>query len=229
MKTKNAAAAFRAAFPYTLPIMAAYLVLSVAYGILMQSKGYSPIWALLISMLAYGGSMQYAAVNLFTVPFDPLGAFVLSVTVNARYLFCSTGMLKRFSGLGKYRPFLFFSLSDESFAIAATAEPPAGIKSGPFYTAVFLLNYLYWAVGTLLGGLIGGLLPFNASGLDFTLTAMYTAMLIDLLHDRKSRFCGLVGVGCTVAAVLLFGSGNPVIPAMIMILIILIPSRRLSL
>ena len=229
MKIKNVSAAFRAACPYTIPIMAAYLVLSVAYGVLMQSKGYSPIWALLISMLAYGGSMQYAAVNLFTVPFDPLNAFILSLTVNARYLFCSTGMLKRFSDVGKCRPFLFFSLSDESFAIAATTEPPDGIKPGPFYTAVFLLNYLYWAAGTLLGGLLGSLLPFDAGGLEFTLTAMYTAMLIDLLHDRKSRFCGLVGVGCTAAAVLLFGSQNPVIPAMIMILVILIPARRLSL
>ena len=229
MKIKNVSAAFRAACPYTIPIMAAYLVLSVAYGVLMQSKGYSPIWALLISMLAYGGSMQYAVVNLFTVPFDPLNAFILSLTVNARYLFCSTGMLKRFSDVGKCRPFLFFSLSDESFAIAATTEPPDGIKPGPFYTAVFLLNYLYWAAGTLLGGLLGSLLPFDAGGLEFTLTAMYTAMLIDLLRDRKSRFCGLVGVGCTAAAVLLFGSQNPVIPAMIMILVILIPARRLSL
>lgn len=107
MKIKNASAAFRAAFPYTIPIMTAYLVLSVAYGVLMQSKCYSPIWALLISMLAYGGSMQYAAVNLFTVPFDPLNAFILSLTVNARYLFCNTGMLKRFSSAGKCRPFLF--------------------------------------------------------------------------------------------------------------------------
>ena len=198
MKIKNASAAFRAACPYTIPIMAAYLVLSVAYGVLMQSKGYSPIWALLISMLAYGGSMQYAAVNLFTVPFDPLNAFILSLTVNARYLFCSTGMLKRFSDVGKCRPFLFFSLSDESFAIAATTEPPDGIKPGPFYTAAFLLNYLYWAAGTLLGGLLGSLLPFDAGGLEFTLTAMYTAMLIDVNHGsavwsasaaRLPQFC----------------------------------------
>ncbi len=43
--------------------------------------------------------------------------------------------------------------------LAATTEPPDGIKPGPFYTAVFLLNYLYWAAGTLLGGLLGSLLP----------------------------------------------------------------------
>ena len=99
-------------------------------------------------------------------------------------------------------------------------------------TAVVCLVFLLigkWSTSVLLGGLLGSLLPFDAGGLEFTLTAMYTAMLIDLLHDRKSRFCGLVGVGCTAAAVLLFGSQNPVIPAMIMILVILIPARRLSL
>ena len=69
METKKSV--FRAAFPYTVPVIAGYLVLSIAYGILMQSKGYSPIWALLISLLAYSGSMQYAAVSLLqcrTIP-----------------------------------------------------------------------------------------------------------------------------------------------------------------
>lgn len=220
---------FKAAFPHTVPIMAAYLVLSVAYGILMQQKGYGPLWSTLISLVVYGGSLQFASANLFAAPFDPLSAFILSITVNARYLFCSVGMLQRFSKAGRYKPFLYFALSDESFAIAAMTDPPRGMGSGPFYTAVFLLNYLYWAAGTFIGGLIGSLLPFEAAGLDFTLTAMYTAMLIDLLRDRRSRFCGLAGVVCTVAAILIFGASQPVIPALLMILAVLIPARRLSL
>lgn len=224
METKKSV--FRAAFPYTVPVMAGYLVLSIAYGILMQSKGYSPIWALLISLLAYSGSMQYAAVSLFTMPYNPVNAFILSVSVNARYLFCSVGMLKKFRDFGKYRPFLFFALSDESFATAATTEPPEGMDGGKFYSVIFLLNYLYWASGTLLGGLIGKMLPFSTAGLDFTLTAMYTAMFIDLLSDRKSRFCGVAGVICTLLARLVFGSGNLVIPALIFILCVLIPARR---
>ena len=53
---------FKAAFPYTVPVMTGYLVLSAAYGVLMQSKGYGPLWSTLTSALAFSGSMQYAAV-----------------------------------------------------------------------------------------------------------------------------------------------------------------------
>ncbi len=216
----------RVAFPYTVPVMAGYLVLSVAYGILMQSKGCSPVWALLVSLLAYSGSMQYAAVPYFAAPFDPLGAFVLSLTINARYFFCSMGMLNRFADAGKSRPLLFYMLSDESFAIAATTPPPPEVSSGAFYTAVFVLNYLYWGIGTLAGGLLGSLLPFAIQGLDFTLTAMYVAMLTDMLRQRSTRRCALVGAGCSLAALLVFGSGRMVIPALGLIFLIFIPTRR---
>lgn len=157
----------RVAFPYTVPVMAGYLVLSVAYGILMQSKGCSPVWALLVSLLAYSGSMQYAAVPYFAAPFDPLGAFVLSLTINARYFFCSMGMLDRFADAGKSRPLLFYMLSDESFAIAATTPPPPEVSSGAFYTAVFVLNYLYWGIDTLAGGLLWFAAALCHSGAGF--------------------------------------------------------------
>lgn len=228
MKKTKRVDVIRAAFPHTIPVMAGYLVLSLAYGIMMESKGYSPLWATLVSFLAYGGSMQYAAVEKFTTAFDPVGSFILSLTINARYLFCSVGMLNKFSKTGKFRPFLFFSLSDESFAVAATVEPPKGIPEGPFYFWVFFLNYLYWGVGTLFGGLIGTLIPFDTTGLDFALTAMYVAMLIDLLRDKKSAFCGLTGVFCSVIALIVFGTQNLVIFSLVLILLVLIPARRLK-
>ena len=44
-------AVFRAAFPHTVPIMTGYLVLSLAYGVLMRSKGYGAPWSLCIILL----------------------------------------------------------------------------------------------------------------------------------------------------------------------------------
>ena len=229
MSKSNQRKAFRAAFPHTVPIMAAYLVLSFAYGIIMQSKGYNPVLAVALSALVYGGSLQYAAVDLFTTEFDPLSALLLGLSVNARYLFCSVGMLSRFADTGKVRPFLFFALSDESFAVAATVDPPQGVKSGAFYFWVCMLDYLYWVVGTLLGGLFGAMVKLDTAGLDFTLTAMYIAIFVDLLRDRRSRICGLIGVLCTTAALLIFGRDGLVAPALVMILAVLIPLRRVEL
>lgn len=217
---------FRAAFPHTLPVMTGYLVLSLAYGVLMQSKGYGPLWSTLTSALAYSGSMQYAAVILFAGSFDPLAALVLSITINARYIFCSVGMLNRFSNTGLFKPFLFFALSDESFALASTLDVPVGMDKGRFYFAMFLLDYSYWVLGTLAGGLIGQMIRFSTAGLDFALTAMYAALFIDLLCDRSSRISGVIGLVCTVLSLFIFGSGNVVIPAMVLIIIVLVAGRR---
>ena len=108
----NHRAALKAAFPATVPVLTGYGCLGLAYGLLMAANGYGPLWSTLTSALAYSGSMQYAAVILFAGSFDPLAALVLSITINARYIFCSVGMLNRFSNTGLFKPFLFFALSD---------------------------------------------------------------------------------------------------------------------
>ena len=217
---------FKAAFPHTIPIMMAYFVLALAYGIILASYGYGPLWAALASLLIFGGSIQYATTPLFISPFNPLEGFVLSISINARFLFCSIGMLNEFEDAGKYRGFLFFALSDESFALAATVKPPAGMDKGRFLFLMFLLNYSYWAIGSFLGGLIGGLITLDTTGLDFALTAMYTAMLIDLMKDKRSRLCGIIGLACTCLSLVIFGASNMVIPALVLILIVLVLGRR---
>ena len=50
--------ALRAAFPLTIPVMAGYLVLGMGFGILLQSRGYSFLWAGIMSLTIYAGSMQ---------------------------------------------------------------------------------------------------------------------------------------------------------------------------
>ena len=83
----RAAAAVRAAFPHTLPVLMGFSCLGLTYGVLMASKGYGALWSFLMSALAFGGSMQYVAISLLTVAFDPLQAFLMSLMVNARHLF----------------------------------------------------------------------------------------------------------------------------------------------
>ena len=139
--TKNWRDVIKAAFPHTVPVLTGYLVLGMTYGILMQARGYGPLWSTLVSIITYGGSAQYAAIVMFAGLFDPVATFILSLTVN-----------------GRYRPFLFFYLSDESFAVGATTEPPAGMDRGRFFFSVFFMDYLYWIIGTFLGGALGRLL-----------------------------------------------------------------------
>ena len=116
--------AIAAAFPHTVPVLTGYLVLGAAYGVLMQSKGFGAPWVLLMSAVAFCGSMQFAAITLLTSAFDPLGAFIMSVMVNARHLFYGVSMLEKYRGLGGAKPILIYTLSDETFSVVFSAEPP---------------------------------------------------------------------------------------------------------
>jgi len=131
--------ALRAAFPATIPVMTGFLCLGTAYGLLMQSKGYGPGWSVLMSAIAFGGSMQFVAVTLLTTAFDPVQAFLLSVMVNARHMFYGLSLLDKYKGLGKVRPFLIYVLCDETLSLGSTLEPPEGVARKDFYFWISLL------------------------------------------------------------------------------------------
>ena len=174
--------ALRAAFPATIPVMTGFLCLGTAYGLLMQSKGYGPGWSVLMSAIAFGGSMQFVAVTLLTTAFDPVQAFLLSVMVNARHMFYGLSLLDKYKGLGKVRAFLIYVLCDETFSLVSTLEPPEGVARRDFYFWISLLDYLYWITGTALGGLLGSFLTFDTTGLDFALTALFVVLFLSLIH-----------------------------------------------
>lgn len=218
--------AFAAAFPTTIPILTGFLVLGAAYGVLMQTKGYGTLWAVLMSAVAFCGSMQFAAITLLTTAFHPLQALLLSFMVNARHLFYGISMLEKYKGLGKLRFFLIYVLCDETFSISASVDPPEGVNRKYFYLGISLLDYLYWVLGTFLGGVLGSFLTFNTAGLDFVLTALFMVLFLEQMKTSKNRLPGLIGLGCAGLSLFLFGADTMVIPAMLMILTILLAGRK---
>lgn len=218
--------AIAAAFPHTVPVLTGYLVLGAAYGVLMQSKGFGAPWVLLMSAVAFCGSMQFAAITLLTSAFDPLGAFIMSVMVNARHLFYGVSMLEKYRGLGGAKPILIYTLSDETFSVVFSAEPPPNVSRKDFYLAISLLDYAYWVGGSLLGSLAGQFIRFDTTGLDFALTGLFVVLFIEQISDPRSRISGIIGVVCTAAARAVFGADQLVIPGMVLVLAVLLIGRK---
>ena len=222
--------ALRAAFPHTIPVLTGFLALGLAYGILMADAGFGVGWSVLMSAVAFGGSMQFVALTLMTTAFDPVQALLLSVMVNARHLFYGLSMLRRYRGIGKLRAFLIYTLCDETFSIVCSAEPPADVPPRAFYFWVSLLDYGYWVLGTFLGGVAGSLLTFDTTGLDFVLTALFTVLFIEQVRKPENRAPGFVGLGATVLSIVtvgqIWGTDNIVLPAMGLILLILLLGRN---
>ena len=226
MKTGKLGGALRAAFPHTIPILTGYVAVGLAYGVLMASKGYNALWSGFVSAFAFCGSMQYVAITLLTSAFDPLQAFLLSLMVNARHLFFSLALLPKYRGAGRLKAFLIYTLSDENFSLSSSVEPPADMDPPLFYFAMSFLTWLYWVTFSVLGGLVGSLLTFNTTGIDFALTALFVVLFIEQVSKRDNRSSGFIGLVCSVAALAVFGADSMVVPAMVLTMAALLLGRR---
>ena len=227
METRSTTkSALRAAFPVTIPVLTGFTCLGLAYGVLMETKGYGPLWATLMSAIAFGGSMQFVAITLLTTVFDPIQAFLLSIMVNARHIFYGLSFLDKYKGLGKIRAYLIYTLCDESFSLISTVEPPEHVEKKDFYFWISFLNYSYWVVATALGGLLGKFITFDTTGLDFALTALFVVLFMEQWKKKENRFAGLTGIACAVAALVIFGAEQMVIPAMVFMAVILLGGRK---
>ncbi|WKY48195.1 AzlC family ABC transporter permease [Eubacteriaceae bacterium ES3] len=215
--------AFKAAFPNTLPILTGFLFLGIAYGIFMTSLGFSPVFPILMSIFIFAGSMEFVTANLLLGTFNPIGAFILTLMVNARHLFYGLSMLDKYQSAGKISPYLIFGMCDESFSINLSASIPNDVEPGRFYFFVTLLNHIYWVAGATIGALFGSLLPFYPKGLDFVMTALLVVIFLDQWLKEDDHQSALIGMGLTLASLLIFGSNRFVVPAMIAILGVLIP------
>ena len=218
---KNLPAALRAAFPHTIPMLTGFLFFGTAYGILMTSRGFGLPWIALISVVVFAGALQFVGISLLTSAFDPLYAFIIALSVNARHLFYGISMLEKYSGTGKIKPYLIFAMCDETFSLLCSIDPPPGIDRRAFLFAVTFLNQSYWVLGSIAGGLIGPLLTFNTYGIDFVMTAFFVVIFLNQWQTRKNRSPALIGLAAATLSLVIFGADNFIIPAMILIVLCL--------
>lgn len=210
----------KTAFPFTVPVMLGYVFLGIAFGVLLSQAGYSPLWALGMSCLIYAGSMQFVCVDLLLSPFSVLGTVMMAIMVNARHSFYAISMLDRYRGLPQ-KPYLIFGLTDETYSVLCSAKIPDGADRGQFYFFVTLLDQLYWIAGSMIGAAAGRLLPFDAEGIDFVMTALFIVIFVNQWEEGGGRIPAALGVGITLICLLIFGAEQFLIPSMIIILIAL--------
>lgn len=218
--------ALMAAFPHTIPILTGFCFLGMAYGIYMNVSGFSFWYPMAMSIVIFGGSLEFVAVSMLLSAFAPLQTFIMTLMIQARHLFYGVAMLEKYRGLGWKRLYLIFGLCDETFSVNYTAQVPEGVDRGWFYFFVTLLNQLYWVIGATAGGLLGSLLSFNTQGLDFVMTAMFVVIFLEQWLKEKKHYTALMGLGASVLCLLGFGSDSFLLPTMICILVLLTVFRR---
>lgn len=218
----------RQAFLKSVPVMAGYIVLGIGFGILMRNAGYGIAWAAAMSIFIYAGSMQYVGVGLLTGGASILTTIITTVMVNARHLFYSISMIDRYRGAGKYKPYMIFALTDETYSLLCDGSVPDGADANAYRFLVSLLNHCYWVTGSILGSMLGSILPFSTEGIEFSMTALFIVSFTEQWLTTKDHVPAVTGLLSTAVCLVVFGKGNFLIPAMLLITVILtvLPDRR---
>lgn len=213
--------ALKAAFPCTIPIMTGFIFLGAAYGIYMNASGFSFVYPLFMSMLIYGGSLEFVAVEMLMSPFAPLQVFIMALLIQARHLFYGLSMLDKFKGTGWKKFYLIYGMCDETFSVNYTADIPEDVDRGWFMFFVTLLNQFYWVASATTGGIIGSLLKINTDGISFVMTAMFVVIFIDQWLKEDNHISSLIGLEVSLICLLIFGANSFMIPTMITIVVLL--------
>lgn len=219
-------AAFSAAFRASVPVLLGYTAIGLAFGLLLVKSG-QPWWlAPLMSIAVYAGAAQFAAVGFLAAGMGIAQIAVLTLVINARHMVYGLSLLDRFAPCRRFKAYLVFALTDETYGILTTVRPPEGGDSESFYAAVSALDQSYWVAGSTVGALIGTALRFDTRGIDFALTALFIVLLVEQTRSVRRLAPYLVATAATGAALLLVGPAHFLIVAILAAVLGIIPFRK---
>ena len=198
--------AFLAAFKYSIPVLLGYLVIGIAFGLLMTDSGY-PWWlSLAMSAVMYAGAGQFIAVGLFAAGTSLWEAALVQLVVNARHIAYGFSMLSRFRNTGIFRYYLIFGMTDETFALLSSMPEGDNTDQKKFMLFVTALDQGYWIAGTLIGAAAGSLFPFSTEGIGFALTALFVVLMIEQILKVRRPGIFIISAIAAVSGVIFLSS-----------------------
>lgn len=219
--------ALKTVFLDTIPVMTGYLFLGAGFGILLSEKtDYGMGWAICMSLFMLAGSGQYLAVSMLADHASIISAAIATFLVNARHIFYGISLIEPYKGAGKKKPYMIFSLTDETYSLVTQNEPPEGMSRHTYCFLVSLFDHAYWIMGAGLGNFLSTALPISFEGVEFVLTALFVTMFVEQWISHKNHLPAIIGVGATALCLILFGKEVFLIPSMALIALLLTVTRK---
>ena len=209
---------FRYALRRSAPILVGFFPLGTAYGILMAKAGYNALWTGLTSLFVYAGSLQMLMIGFFTASTPIMTVIVASLLLNSRHIFYGLSFLDKFNSYGPWKYFLIYGLPDESYSLLCSYVPQEGVEEKWVHVFDTALIWLYWIAFSVLGCIAGSLIPFDLTGIDFAMTALFIVILVDQLKGASSRLPAAVSLISAALCLLLFGPDNFLLPSLLVTL-----------
>ena len=207
------------AFKASIPVMMGYMVLGMAFGILLESKGYGVLYALLMSVFIYAGSMQFVGIDLLCSGASLVTSALMTLLINARHLVYGLSMIKKYEVMGKKKPYMIFSLTDETYSLLVGEKAPETKDEKDYMFYVSLFDHCYWVMGSVIGSLIGTMITFNTTGLDFAMTALFIVIVLEQFLTSNKHIYTYLGFGVSIISLIVFSADYFIIPAIIGIIL----------
>lgn len=216
---------FLYAFQRTIPIMAGFLPLGLAYGILMANAGYNFLWTGFTSITVLAGSLQFLMLDFFAGGVSIVTVIVMALLLNSRHIFFGLSFIGRFREYGPWKYFMIYALSDESYSLLCSCKPPEGTeeKTVNLFSSGFVV--FYWTVFSMLGGLVGRLILFDTTGIDFALTALFVVILLDQMREADTLLPVGIALVSGVICLIAFGTANFILPSLVLTVAVLLLLR----
>ncbi|HLV77250.1 MAG TPA: AzlC family ABC transporter permease [Marinobacter sp.] len=216
-------------FRLTLPILFGYIPLGMAFGVLFTTQLEYAWWiAPLMGLVIYAGSGQILAVSLLAANAGLIEVAVAMFVLNARHLFYGLSLLGRFRGAGWRKAYLIFGLTDETYSLL-TSRPLSADRQHEqevdFRITAF--NQAYWIVGCAAGALLGEFLPFDSTGIEFALVALFIVLTIEQIKALGNSFPLWAGAFAAGLAMLLVAPAHQLILAITIVTGVLLLQYRL--
>jgi 4-azaleucine resistance transporter AzlC len=193
-----------------LPLAPSPILFGLSYGVLADATGFGSAAAVVMSATTFAGASQFAAVSVLDAGGTVAAAILAAIFLNARYMAISVTVASIFPG-GKLRRLVESqAIVDESWALSGRR----GSFEWPILVGSGLVFYGLWVGSTAAGTLIGGVLGDpNALGLDAAFAALFLALAVPYLRERRSREAAALAAVITLVLLPFAPAGVPIIAA----------------
>lgn len=215
----------KTAFVKSIPIFCSYVFVSMAYGMMMAFSGFPWYDSLLVSLTVYTGAFQFVLITFLSSGASLITIALTALLMNSRQSFYSITFLKEFKQMGRRKLYMIHTMTDETYAVNCTLDLPKKEKEDTMFL-VALFSRCYWIVGSVLGGILGQIIPFDLTGLDFCMTALFLIIFIDQWEKAEKHTLALTGLGIGVICLLIFGENRFMLPALLIVSALLLLFQR---
>ena len=150
-----------------------------------------------MSLTVYTGAFQFVLITFLSSGASLITIALTALLMNSRQSFYSLTFLKEFKQMGRRKLYMIHTMTDETYAVNCTLDLPQKEKEDTMFL-VALFSRCYWMVGSILGGILGQIIPFDLTGIDFCMTALFLIIFIDQWEKARKHTPALTGLGIGV-------------------------------